>query len=167
MLEGGFVGACAVAIAYPAPMRRFQTDDARLLEFPPARVFRCLADFEDYNRWWPRDVRFRVVQLIPALIGTKLEVLVAKRSFYAEVVKFEEQKSLHWVYRSGFYKGQGTWTLEEIDGHTRLRYVSDLPVHPSLIAEHFLNAKDFAARHARVLNKAFSGFEKRLEEIRS
>ena len=145
-------------------MRRFQTDDARLLEFPPAHVFRRLADFEDYNRWWPKEVRFRVVQLVGGLIGSKLEVLVSKRSFYAEVVSFEEEKNLHWVYRSGLYKGQGTWTLGEEEGHTRLRYVSDLPVHPSLIAEHFLNAKDFAARHGRVLTRAFNGFEKRLEE---
>ena len=41
-------------------MRRFQTDDARLLEFPPSHVFRRLSDFEDYNRWWPREVRFRM-----------------------------------------------------------------------------------------------------------
>jgi ribosome-associated toxin RatA of RatAB toxin-antitoxin module len=148
-------------------MRRFQTDDARLLEFPPPHVFRRLSDFEDYNRWWPKEVRFRIVQLVSDLIGSKLEVLVAKRSFYAEVVKFEDQKSLQWVYRSGLYKGQGTWSLAEEDGFTRLRYVSDLPVHPSLIAEHFLNAKDFALRHGKVMKKAFDGFEKRLEEVRS
>lgn len=148
-------------------MRRFQTDDARLLEFPPSQVFRRLADFEDYNRWWPKEVRFRVVQLVAALIGSKLEVLVDKRSFYAEVVSFQEGKKLQWVFRSGLYKGQGTWTLEEEEGHTRLRYVSDLPVHPSLIAEHFLNAKDFAARHGRVIRKAFGGLEKRLEETKA
>ena len=146
-------------------MRRFRTEDIRLLECPPAPVFRVLADFEGYNRWWPKEVRFRVVQLIPALISSKLEVLVAKRSFFAEVTKFEEGKNLHWAFRSGLYKGQGTWTLEEEEGNTRLRYVSDLPVHPSLIAEHFLNAKDFSARHGRVVRKAFDGLEKRLGEI--
>lgn len=147
-------------------MRRYSTDDFHLFENrKPAAIFRFLADFESYNRWFPKDVRFRVVQLIPALIGSKLEVLVAKRSFYAEVVTFEQPKSIEWVFRSGLYKGQGKWVLEEVEADTKVKYISDLPVHPSLIAEHFLNSRDFAARHATVLRKAFEGLEKRLEEV--
>lgn len=146
-------------------MRRYSTDDVHLFENrAPAAVFRLLADLESYNRWFPKEVRFRVVQLLPALVGSKLEVLVAKRSFYAEVLSFEQPKSIDWAFRSGLYKGQGKWVLEEAESDTKVHYTSDLPVHPSLIAEHFMNAKDFAARHAQVLKKAFDALEKRLEE---
>ncbi|MCE9583467.1 MAG: SRPBCC family protein [Planctomycetes bacterium] len=147
-------------------MRRYTTDDSRLIENrSPAAVFRVLADFESYNRWFPREVRFRILQLIPGLVASKLEVLIAKHRFTAEVVRYEAGKSMEWAFRSELYAGQGRWSLEEIEADTRLSYKSDLPVHPSLIAEHFLNAKDFAAKHAAVMRKAFVGLEKYLEEV--
>ena len=148
-------------------MRRFRTDDLRVLEHPPSAVFRALSDLEGYNRWWPRDVRFRVVQLIPALIGAKLEVLAFKRSFFAEIAKTDPDKSIVWTFRSGLYRGQGTWTLQEDEGRTRLRYVSDLPVHPSILEEHFADAKAFAGKHSKVLGRAFDGLERLLSEVRA
>lgn len=146
-------------------MRRYTTEDIHLFEErKPSEVFRYLTDLESFNRWWPKEVRFRVLQLVPALIGSKVEVHLGKRSFSAEIMSFEENKSVEWAYRSGLYKGRGHWALEEDEGDVRVKYTSDLPVHPSLIAEHFLNSRDFAAKHAKVLRRAFEGLQKRLED---
>lgn len=138
-------------------VKRYTTEDVRVFEEAPGAVYGALADLESWNKWWPKGVRFRVVQLTAALKGTKLEVLPWGRSFFAEVDFVEPGAGLGFAYRAGPYRGAGTWKLEAEDEHTRVAYRSDLTVHPSLIAEHFLNAKDFSTRHTRFMRSVFDG----------
>jgi len=142
-------------------MDRHATHDARALPFPPAPIFAVLADIENWNSWWPSEVRFRIVQLAPNLVGSKLEVKVLDRKFYAEVARVEPGKSIAWALRAAPYSGTGTWTLEQDEDRTLVTYASDLPPHP-WIEGHFSDRKEFAAKHTSVIRRALTMLERRL-----
>ncbi|NUN50326.1 MAG: SRPBCC family protein [Candidatus Brocadiae bacterium] len=145
-------------------MLRAATEDTRTFERTPARIFAALSDLEAYGLWWPREIRFRVVQLSRTLVGAKLEVFVGRHSFYAEVVEAERDRSIRWGYRSRTSRGHGLWSIQPEDGLTRLTYFSDLPVHPSVVSEHFLNRGEFLAVHGDLIRRMFDGLGRRLAE---
>jgi uncharacterized protein YndB with AHSA1/START domain len=145
-------------------VKHYRTDDHRLIEAPPDRVWKLLTDLEGYNAWWPRAVRFRIVQLVPSLIGAKIEARLQRRSIFAEIAHVDPGRKVHWALRAAPYQGEASWILEPEEEDTRLRLRIEAPIHPALIGEHFLNAKDFAKKLGQFTSRLFEGLQRRLQD---
>jgi ribosome-associated toxin RatA of RatAB toxin-antitoxin module len=140
-------------------MRRIQVTDCRTLAFPPTQVFAAVADLENYPRWWPAELKVRVLKLTPNEVGSRLEVHPHRSLLVCEVTRIVVNSEIHIRYVQGVQRGTGVWTFEPSDGGTRLCYRVDLESQgwiPGLLS-HFV---DFTAMHSRLMEKVFDGLEK-------
>ena len=147
-------------------MYRYATDNSRVFERRAPEVAAVIGDLESWNLWWPREVRFRIVQLSSQGVGSKFEVLLGGRSFSAELERVELLRGYHWGLREGAWRGRADWTLEPVEDHVKVKFALDVTVHPVLIGEHFLSAKDFSSKVSRLMKRVFDGMDHRAGELR-
>jgi uncharacterized protein YndB with AHSA1/START domain len=139
-------------------MRRTKADDSRTLPFPPERVWAALANFASYPAWWPAELRLRVLEVTPGLIGSRFEVRPRGGSFVCEVERAVSGREMIVAYIGGVHRGKGTWTLEPVEGGTQVRYAVDLEPQGWLVRL-LSNFLDFGKVHSRAMQKLFDGLE--------
>ena len=140
-------------------MRRIQVTDCRTLAFPPAQVFAAVADLENYPRWWPAELKVRLLTVTPDGIGSRLEAHPHHSLLVCEVTRIVPNNQIHIRYVEGVQRGTGVWTFEPSDVGTRLCYRVDL--EPQGWFPRFLsNFRDFTAMHSRLMERVFDGLEK-------
>ena len=139
-------------------MRRTVADDCRTLPFRPEQVWAALADFDNYPRWWPAELRLRVLEVKPALVGSRFEVRPRGGNFVCEVERVAPGREMVIAYVEGVHKGSGIWALEPAEGGTRVRYAVDLePV--GWLVRLLSNVIDFGSIHSRAMGRLFDGLE--------
>jgi uncharacterized protein YndB with AHSA1/START domain len=139
-------------------MKRTQVTDCRTLPFDRATVYATLVDFANYPRWWPPELRLRVLQTTPALLGSQFEVRPRGGSFICEVAQVIPEQELLIRYADGLHRGTGRWTFERQGNRTRLCYQIDLEPQgwlPRLLS----NFMDFAGMHSRGMERLFDALE--------
>jgi uncharacterized protein YndB with AHSA1/START domain len=144
-------------------MRRTKADDSRTLPFPPERVWTVLADFASYTLWWPAEVRLRVLDVTPGLVGSRFEVRPLGGSFACEVESCRPGRQMVVAYVEGVHRGKGVWNLEATEGGTLVRYAVDLEPHGWLVRL-LSNVLDFGKLHSRAMERVFAGLEGRLRQ---
>jgi uncharacterized protein YndB with AHSA1/START domain len=144
-------------------VKRIQANDCRTLPFDVTTVYAALIDFENYPKWWPADLRLRVLATTVDLVGSRFEVRPTGGSFVCEVAQAVTEKELVIQYVDGLHRGTGIWTLERTPDGTRLCYQIDL--EPQGWLPRFLsNFMNFAGMHSRGMERLFDGLEGWLKE---
>lgn len=129
------------------------------MPFDLASVYAALVDFENYPGWWPAELRLRVLQTTPVLVGSRFEVRPRGGSFTCEVAQVTPEKEILIRYIDGLHRGTGLWTLEQQGDGARLCYQIDLEPQgwlPRLLS----NFMDFAGMHSRGMERLFDGLER-------
>jgi len=137
-------------------MRRTQATDCRILPFDVAEVFAALIDCESYPRWWPVQLRIRVLEVTPDHVCSRIEVRPLGSRFVCEFAQVFPNKEIQIKYVEGVQRGTGRWTLEQVAEGTRACYQIDLEPHgwlPRLLS----NFLDFGKMHSGAMEKVFDG----------
>ena len=109
-------------------MRRIQAEDAAVIASPPNLIWRAIADFNSYAKWWPSSVRILMRRNTPELVGSQVQLKpFGGRAFLCEVESLREGAELRIQY-SGVYRGPGVWTIDAGDGSCRVTYRVDLEI---------------------------------------
>jgi uncharacterized protein YndB with AHSA1/START domain len=140
--------------------------DEMTLPFPPAEVWKVLADVAAYPGWWPRRLGLRVLRAEAGLVGSEVEQRpFGGRPFRCRVEAVEELLSIRTRYHGGFIEGRGEWHLEPAGSGTRVRYELDVLAEGRLVA--FLGRILRLGRlHSRQMEGVFRQIERRLEQSR-
>ena len=99
-------------------MRRILVTDCRTLAFPTALAFAAVADVENYPRWWPAELKVRLLTVTPDGIGSRLEVHPHRSLLVCEVTRIVANSEIHIRYVEGVQRGTGVWTFEPSDEGT-------------------------------------------------
>lgn len=144
-------------------MRRTQVTDCRVFSFDAACVFAALIDFESYPKWWPGELRLKVLSVTADLVGSRFEVRPRGGSFVCEVVTLDDLRELQIRYVDGLHRGTGLWTLRPHEYGTQVCYQIDLEPQgfvPRLLS----NVIDFASIHSKGMEKVFDGLQQWLSK---
>ena len=147
-------------------MRRSQTTDCRTLPFDVAVVFAALLDCKNYPRWWPEQLRVRVLRFTQDGVGSRIEIRPRGSRFICEIVQAVPNREIVIEYVEGVHKGTGRWTFEKLAEGTLVCYQIDLEPQgwlPRLLS----NLMDFGKMHSRSMEKVFAGLESWLRGRRS
>jgi uncharacterized protein YndB with AHSA1/START domain len=139
-------------------MRQTQANDCRTLPFDVAEVFAALLDFENYPRWWPAQLRVRVLKVSPERVGSRIEVRPRGGVFVCEIVQVVPDREILIGYVEGVHMGTGRWRFEKVAEGTCACYQIDLEPHgwlPRLLS----NVMNFGKLHSRSMEKVFDGLE--------
>ena len=110
------------------------TDEA-IVPFPPAGVWRVLADVAAYPNWWPRCLGLRVLRREAGLVGSEVEQRpFGGRPFRCRVEAVEEPFRIRTQYHGGFIEGRGEWRLEPVGPGTRVCYELDVRAEGHVVA---------------------------------
>jgi ribosome-associated toxin RatA of RatAB toxin-antitoxin module len=144
-------------------MRHTQATDCRSLSFDVAVVIAALLDFESYPRWWPAQLRVRVLQVMPDHVGSRIEIRPFGGRFICEIGQVVPNQEILIRYVEGVHRGEGRWTFEKLAEGTRACYQIDLEPQgwlPRLLS----NWMDFGKMHSRSMEQVFDGLEGWLRE---
>jgi putative intracellular protease/amidase/ribosome-associated toxin RatA of RatAB toxin-antitoxin module len=150
---------------YPFPMRRTKAGDCRTLPFNVAQVYAALLAFESYPRWWPAQLRVRVLKVAPDGAGSRVEVRPRGGRFICEVGQVIPDREILIEYVEGVHRGTGRWTFEKLAEGSRACYRIDLEPQgwlPRLLS----NWMNFGKMHSRSMAKVFDGLATWLERER-
>jgi uncharacterized protein YndB with AHSA1/START domain len=139
-------------------MRRTRANDCRTLPFDPGAVFAALLDCENYPRWWPAQLRVRVLRLARDGVGSRIEIRPLGGRFICEIARVVPDREILIEYAEGVHRGTGRWALEKVAEGTRACYEIDLEPQgwlPRLLS----NWVDFGRMHSRSMGKVFDGLE--------
>src|SRR5262245_51812462 len=139
-------------------MRRTQATDCRLLPFDVAEIVAALLDFESYPRWWPAELRVRVLKSTLDRVGCRIEVRPRGGRFICEIGKVVPDQEILIRYVEGVHGGTGRWTFEKLAEGTRTCYQIDLEPQ-GWLARLLSNWMDFGKMHSRSMAKVFDGLE--------
>lgn len=139
-------------------MRRTQVTDCRVFSFDAACVYAALIDFGSYPKWWPSELRLKVLSVTADFKGSRFEVRPRGGSFVCEVVALDDQRELQIRYIDGLHRGTGLWTLRPHKHGTQVCYQIDL--EPQGIVPRLLsNVINFASIHSNGMEKVFDGLQ--------
>jgi ribosome-associated toxin RatA of RatAB toxin-antitoxin module len=147
-------------------MRRTQATDCRTLRFDLDVVFAAVLDCENYPRWWPANLRVRVLQLTQNALGSRIEIRPRGGRFTCEIAQVVPAREILIEYVDGVHRGTGRWTFEKLAEGTRACYQIDLEPQgwlPRLLS----NCMDFGKMHSRSMEQVFDGLESWLTARRS
>ena len=139
-------------------MRRNQATDCRTLPFDVAEVYAAFLDFDGYPRWWPGQLRVRVLKVTPDRAGSRIEIRPRGGRFNCEIGQAIPDREILIEYVEGVHRGTGRWTFERLAEGTRACYGIDLEPQgwlPRLLS----NFLDFGTRHSRSMGQALDGLE--------
>jgi uncharacterized protein YndB with AHSA1/START domain len=156
---------CASRLQRVLLMKPTQVTDCRSMPFDLATVFGALVDFDNYPKWWPPELRLRVLKTTTKLVGSRFEVRPRGGSFVCEVARVVSEKEILIRYAEGLHRGTGRWTFERQDGGTGLSYQIDLEPQgwlPRLLS----NFMNFAGMHSRGMERLFNGLQEWLDRRR-
>ncbi len=142
-------------------MRRTRATDCRTLSFDLDVVFAAVLDCENYPRWWPANLRVRVLQLTPNAVGSRIEIRPRGSRFICEIAQIVPNREILIEYVEGVHRGTGRWTFEKLAEGTYACYRIDLEPQgwlPRLLS----NLMDFGKMHSHSMEKVFDGLELRL-----
>jgi ribosome-associated toxin RatA of RatAB toxin-antitoxin module len=135
-----------------------QATDRRILPFDVADVYAALLDFQNYPRWWPAQLRVRVLKATADHVGSQIEVRPRGGWFICEVGPVIHEKEILIRYVEGVHRGTGRWTFEKVAEGTCACYQIDLEPQgwlPRLLS----NVMDFGKLHSRSMTEVFDGLE--------
>lgn len=139
-------------------MRRTQATDCRTVPFGVSRVFAALLDFNSYPRWWPAELRVRVLNVTSERVGSRIEIRPQGGWFICEIGQVIPDQEIVIQYVEGVHRGTGLWTFEKLADSTRACYQIDLESQgwlPRLLS----NWMDFGKIHSRSMAKVFDSLE--------
>jgi ribosome-associated toxin RatA of RatAB toxin-antitoxin module len=139
-------------------MRRTQATDCRTLPFDVSQAFAALLDCKNYPRWWPGQLRVRVLKTTLDAVGSRIEIRPRGGRFICEIAQVVPNREILIEYVEGVHRGTGRWTFEKLTEGTRACYQIDLEPQgwlPRLLS----NWMDFAKIHSRLMEKVFDGLE--------
>jgi ribosome-associated toxin RatA of RatAB toxin-antitoxin module len=139
-------------------MRQTQATDCRTLPFDVAEVFAALLDFKSYPRWWPAELRVRVLKTAPDHVESRIEVRPRGGRFVCEIAQVAPDRAILIEYVEGVHKGTGRWTFGRVAEGTRACYQINLEPQgwlPRLLS----NFMDFGKLHSRSMEQIFDGLE--------
>jgi ribosome-associated toxin RatA of RatAB toxin-antitoxin module len=140
-------------------VRRTQATDCRTLPYPVPEVFAALTDFGNYPTWWPKELSLKVLHLAPDHVGSRLGAGLLGGWFICEVTEVVPEREVRTRYIEGVHRGEGVWSLEPVEGDTKVCYRIDLEpqgVGPRLLS-HVL---DFGHLHSKLMGRVFDGLER-------
>ena len=109
-------------------MRKIQAEDSTVIASTPQAIWRAIADFSSYAKWWPSSVKILVRRSAPGIIGSQVQLRpFGGRAFVCEVESIRENEELRLQY-SGVYRGPGVWTIAAGGGSCRVTYGVDLEI---------------------------------------
>jgi ribosome-associated toxin RatA of RatAB toxin-antitoxin module len=148
----------------PTYMPAIQSTRFRTLPFPASAVWPVIADVAAYPAWWPSSAKVRVLQVMPGLLGSRLEIRpYGGQPFVCTVDGVDAPRSLRTAY-SGIYSGSGTWTLDEdSSGQTRVGYGIDLRIESRFIRL-LARILPVTALHDRLTDAILEALAKRVAE---
>ena len=147
-------------------MRRTQATDCRTLPFDLDVVFAAVLDCENYPRWWPAQLRVRVLKATQNVVGSRIEIRPRGGRFVCEIGQVVPAREILIEYVEGVHRGTGRWTFEKLAEGTRACYQIDLEPQgwlPRLLS----NCMDFGKMHSRSMEIVFDGLESWLTARRS
>ena len=147
-------------------MRRTQATDCRTLQFDVAVVFAAVLDCESYPRWWPAQLRVRVLRVTPGRVGSQIEIRPRGGRFVCEIARVDPDREIEIEYVKDVHRGQGRWTFERLGDGTRAYYQIDLEPQgwlPGVLS----NWMDLGKMHSRSVGKVFDGLEEWLNARRT
>lgn len=147
-------------------VRRVHADDRRTLPFSVSEVFNAILDFQHYPKWWPKQLRIRVLRTTTDFLGSQIEVRPMGGHFTCEVVGIEQNQSIQIAYVDGLHRGTGMWSFEAVGDETAVSYRIDLEPQgwlPRLLS----HVMDFGRIHSNEMQQVFDGMETWLKRQRS
>eukprot|EP01130_Rhizamoeba_saxonica_P014049 TRINITY_DN6081_c0_g1_i1.p1 TRINITY_DN6081_c0_g1~~TRINITY_DN6081_c0_g1_i1.p1 ORF type:complete len:156 (+),score=31.43 TRINITY_DN6081_c0_g1_i1:63-530(+) len=108
---------------------RVDHDICKDVPYPPEEVYEAITSTQKFESWWPDWVSFKVKQVKPDLIGTKIDIITILGTVNSELVDYQENKSTTWTYENGPMVGNVRWTLGQSlnkKKHTHICYKSRL-----------------------------------------
>ena len=139
------------------------TDEA-IVPFPPAEVWRVLADVAGYPSWWPRQLGLRVLHREAGLVGSEVEQRpFGGRPFLCRVDAVEEPSSIRAQYHGGFIEGRGEWRLEPAGSGTRVCYELDVRAEGRVVAC-MGRILPLGRIHSRLMRSVFEQLERVLRQ---
>jgi ribosome-associated toxin RatA of RatAB toxin-antitoxin module len=147
-------------------VRRTHATDCRNLPFDLAEVFAAVLDFDSYPRWWPAQLRVRVLRVTPDRVGSRVEIRPRGGRFVCVIARIAPDREIEMEYVEGVHRGSGRWTFGRAAEGTRACYEIDLEPQGWLLRllSDFL---DFGKLHSRSMEKVFDGLEGWLRATRS
>lgn len=147
-------------------MRRITVTDETTLPFPPAVVWKVLADLESSPSWWEPQVKVRVRQALPEIVGSTLEVRpYGGMSFVCRVTEVVPEATMKMQYFEGVYQGTGHWTLTPTESGTRLSYAIDLQIMSRLLVV-LSYVLDLGAIHSKLMSRVFGNLERAIAAVK-
>jgi ribosome-associated toxin RatA of RatAB toxin-antitoxin module len=137
-------------------MRRTQATDCRTLPFDLDVVFAALLDCENYPRWWPANLRVRVIQITQSGLGSRIEIWPRGGRFICEISLVVPTREILIEYIEGVYRDTGRWTFEKLAEETRVCYQINLEPQgwlPRILS----NCMDFGTMHSHLMEKVIDG----------
>src|SRR5512145_3534284 len=108
-------------------MGELKSIDKRQLDFPVDYVYRTVTDFASYSKWWPREIKFDIEHLNPAVVGTTISVQNGPFvKWKSKITSFKVNKLLAIDYVEGAWLGKTLWSFEEKEGSTELTFELDI-----------------------------------------
>ena len=105
-----------------------KNESSVIIDRPLEQVWKLIVDFANYPKWDPVIVELRKTSAGTLGLGTTLEVRRKdKRIIPERVIEYEPNRKFSFVITSGPVEGTiGTFSLENIEGKTRLTEAADL-----------------------------------------
>jgi len=146
-------------------MTKIKTKDCISLNHKSEEIFNIISDLSSYQKWWPKQIKVKLLKVIPELIGSCLKISpFGGMSFNTEIVSFKIPEELNLKY-SGIYSGTGKWTIEKLQDKTRLCYEVDLVIENKVVVliSKIVNVEEI---HSKLIRKLLENLDKQLNNIK-
>jgi ribosome-associated toxin RatA of RatAB toxin-antitoxin module len=139
-------------------MKPIRANDCHTVPFKVAEVFQAVLDFSSYSRWWPPQLRMRVLRTTTDFVGSQVEVRPRGGRFVCEIAQVIPEREIVIRYVDGLHRGLGTWSFEEQSEGTRICYQIDLELQGWLLRS-LSHVMDFGRLHSQQMEGVFDGLE--------
>jgi ribosome-associated toxin RatA of RatAB toxin-antitoxin module len=139
-------------------MKPIRANDCRTVPFNVAEVFQAVLDFSSYARWWPPQLRMRVLRMTPDFVGSQVEVRPRGGRFVCEITQVIPEREIGIRYVDGLHRGIGTWSFDQQSQGTRICYQIDLESQGWLLRS-LSHVMDFGRLHSQQMEQVFDGLE--------
>lgn len=122
--------------------------DCRDYQYSPETIFKVLADAPGYAKWWPFDVKVKVLKQSLSGVDSKIEVWASGGWFRCKVTSLDAPYRVGIQYYDGVVSGNSDWRIETLsNGLTRVSYSIDLEPH-GVVARVLSNVINFSTIHS-------------------
>lgn len=133
--------------------------DARMMAVDPEEVWRILYDARRAEKWWPRELRLKVLKNSADLVGSEFQIWPkGGRPFNCRFVAVDIGKSISTEYFGGFIVGKGIWRIETAAKGCKVSYELDVEASGLFVVllSKFIS---FSKMHSKLMDKVLENLE--------